>query len=109
MFHGSQKVSYSLLWRQTAEVENGGVWSGTGRSVRGQFLKMREHGDLLRVEPILNQFFSGETAGSQEVIDAFLIGSQPAMEIGFDQQQQRRAGRSGVAAFGENVPELSST
>ena len=67
---------------------------------------MRKHGNLFRAEPVLQKLFFGETAGSQEMIDAFLVSAQPAMEIGFGHQQKRRTGRPGITAFGENVPEL---
>lgn len=87
-----------------------GAWGAEfGGSLRRQLLKMGKDGNFLCVETILDKFLFYEPAGSEELIDAFLVGSQPAMEIGFGHQQQPGTRGSGVTTLGENVSELSAT
>src|SRR5271170_4499624 len=90
MLHRPQEVGNSFFGRQAAEVENRRVRCSIWRSLRGQFLEMGKNSNLLCAETILDEFLSGETAGSQELIDTLPVSSQPTMEIGFGHQQQHR-------------------
>src|SRR5271170_4777829 len=108
MFHSPQQIGYSLFRREASEVEYGRVRSGIGRNFRGQFLEMREHNNLFCLEPILQKLFLCKAAGGQEMINAFLISSQPAVEICLGHQEQCRTRWARVTTLSENVPELSA-
>src|SRR5580704_5377426 len=86
MLHSPQEVGNSFFGRQTAEVENRRVQCSIWSSLRRQFLEMGKNSNLLCVETILDKFLSGETAGSQELIDTLPVSSQPTMEIRFGHQ-----------------------
>ena len=67
-------------------------------------LKMRKHLEFRRIPAMLDEFVPHETAGSNKAVDAFPIGAEKPVDIGFENQHELRCS-PGVTLFFENVPE----
>ena len=99
-----QKFVYRFFGGEASEIEDVAFIAGEP-VVSRQWLEMGKDLNAIGGESVGDQLAANELAGSEEQIDATLIGSQPFVKVGFGGEHDGAGARAGITVLSDDVGE----